>query len=136
MILEVAVAVATENASHRKNEGDIIVARKPKAMIGTWERRRYLWFMLDATMATSVALLLSQPYLSNDGKLIKGKRRFTLSLDSLRVNAQSIGKVVDLAKVRDKGQFYQPFFDVADNGDAAPNSSPLSASLLIDKGGA
>jgi len=93
MLKEVCIA-ARDFGPGRAQEGDIICIRNPRGEVGRKEGKDYLWLIIDESE------LPSQDKVRKDAP-----RRAQLKLDDIKAKHASL----DLARVRDPNDEYQPF---------------------------
>jgi len=142
-VVEVAILVTDHlslpSGHERAVEGDIIAIRKPRRVMGTKTRSRYLWLLLEGLDWNPMSILdrsniepIPLDDIPNPDEIPYDKRRYCIPLDRLKV----VAPFLDLARVRDVADKYQPFLNVdEDTGDHLPSSrTPFSVhGLVYDK---
>ncbi len=113
----------------RIQEGDIVTMRKPLGYCNFGEMSSYLWLLIQGP-DTSILDRLKDGLAEEDieDAPIFDKRRYCIPLKRLPVH-------VDLARVRDVGDRYQPFFIIdEETGKFLAKPSPLRVEgLVFDK---
>jgi len=135
---EVAIALFS-GQGERLQEGDITSVRKPQIGIGLKEAKTRLWLLVQGPQYIEYAGLkekVTEPIdptrLYEDQAYIKyDKRRFCIPLARLI----QVFPTLDLAKARDLGQAYQPFYTLdTENHLWLTDRIPLdTAGLVFDK---
>jgi hypothetical protein len=113
----------------RATVGDIILAREPAGYIGTKEADQFLWLKLTSLKDIDVFWDLFEP--NEESEIQYEKRRFCVPLERLK----QIYPSLDVARVRNTGDKYQPFLGYDEEGGYLLfNHSPLQIEgLVFDK---
>ncbi len=129
--VEVAVSLTSEkdlaSGHERKQEGDIIVVRRPLKGIGTAEAKTHLWLKVEGLDKADLDKLTQQVDEDND----YGKRRYCIPLEQIKKQMSSF----DISRALDKDEIYQPFLLVdEDNYLFLVEVAPLQVQgLVFDK---
>lgn len=141
-VVEVAILVRGNvplpSGHERAQEGDIIVSRRPFGWIGRGERTRLLWFLLDGldwNEIVALDIVNTEPIDSgiiDPNEIVHDKRRYSVPMDRLK----EVASFLDLARVRDTTDTYQPFLNLdGDTGEIlpSPRASFYIHGLVYDK---
>lgn len=118
--------LAVSGAAERAMEGDIVGIRRPHYEVGTKERSAFLWLRLQGLEENDMSQLAA-PY--EEADTIYDKRRYCIPLARLKQIVPSL----DLARVRDRNDAYQPFMSGVD-ADTAPGPTTYAAALVTLQG--
>ena len=122
MIVSMAIAIRDEadlaSGHKRKKAGDIIAVMPADWVWGTAERKQYLIVIVDlgatiSDIATARKLeipqfLTGERWYPEQMPEVIGKRRYKIPLDVLKSKAAFKGIIIDLNKVADPDDNYQP----------------------------
>lgn len=121
MIKEVCIAVRTSK-SGRTQPGDILVVREPLGGIGLGEGKDFLWLLIEESQ------LPTPPIRSDVALNLPHKHRYQVPLAALKVMIPDL----DLARLADKDDFYQPCLDTDPVTGVHRRQHPVPAALKAD----
>jgi hypothetical protein len=144
--LEVAIQTvdyADDRGGECVKAGDIVVIRRPLGLIGTADRARRLWLLIDGLEEEQRARLVERPMPEMRERVIEipdeepiveeylarfDKRRYAIPLERLK----EVYPLLDLEKLTDSSVEYQPFMALdIDTGEVVSWIAPLPADGLV-----
>jgi len=128
--MQVEIAVAMFNSANPLGAkvGDIVAARPYRGVIGTVERCKYLWLVLDAVTSAQIAALSAEQM---SGKIVVHKYRYQVPVEVLRQHYPDFDLLAAMSPVT----VYQPALDINEaNGRVLRIRNQFKTNqLVVDK---